>query len=213
MYVLYLLKDGVPTVKYLSIESAKNGVASGLKNCITKAFQGFRITKFSERLLGLNVDGASVNTGILKGLRAKIKKEADWLQLVHCFNHRLELALKDAFSNSAFKAVEEFFNEIYSLYQTSPKIYHELQGIAEAYGETIPKPTKTYGMRWIDHKLQAMRIGLGHYGPLIRHIKFLSQTDSQPKRRAQLIGFIKHLKNVSLPLSMSIYLDVLSPKC
>ena len=74
MYVLYLLKDGVPTVKYLSIESAKNGVASGLKNCITKAFQGFRITKFSERLLGLNVDGASVNTGILKGLRAKIKK-------------------------------------------------------------------------------------------------------------------------------------------
>ena len=139
MYVLYLLKDGVPIVKYLSIESATNGAASGLKNCITKAFQGFRITKFSERLLGLNVAGASANTGILKGLRAKIKKEADWLQLVHCFNHRLELALKDAFSNFAFQAVEEFLNEIYSLYQTSPKRYRELQRIAEAYGEAIPK--------------------------------------------------------------------------
>ena len=56
-----------------------------------------------------------------------------------------------------------------------------------------------------------MRIGLEHYGPLISHIESLSQTDSQPKRRAQLIGFIKRWKNASLPLSMSIYLDVLSP--
>ena len=110
VYLLYLSKDGVPVVEYLSIESAGNSDASGLQNCITKAFQRFRITKFSERLLGLNVDDASVNTVIHKGLGAKIKEEADWLQLVHCFNHRLELSLKDAFSNSAFNAVEEFLN-------------------------------------------------------------------------------------------------------
>ena len=108
VYVLYLSKDGVPIAKYLSKESAKNGDASGLKNCITKAFQRFGIGKFPERLLGLNFDGASVNTGIHKGLRAKIKEEVDWLQLVHCYNHRLELALKDTFSNSAFKVREEF---------------------------------------------------------------------------------------------------------
>ena len=104
-------------------------------------------------MLGLNFDGASVNTDIHKGLRAKIKEEADWLQLVHCFDHRSELTLKDGFSNSAFKAVEEFLNEIYSLYQTSPKRYHKLQRIAETYEETIPKPTKAYRTRWIDHKL------------------------------------------------------------
>ena len=61
VYVLYLLKDGVPIVKYLSIGNAKNGDASGLKTWITKAFQRFRITKFSEQLLGLNVDGACEN--------------------------------------------------------------------------------------------------------------------------------------------------------
>ena len=125
-------------------------------------------------MFGLNVDGASVNSGIQKGLGAKTKEEADWLQLVHCFNHRLQLALKDAFSNSAFKVVQEFLNEIYSLYQTSPKRYHELQRIAEAYGETLPKPTEDYRMRWIDHKLQAVRIGLDYYGPLISHMKSLS---------------------------------------
>ena len=155
VYVLYLSKDGVPVVKYLSIESAENGDADRLKDCISKAFERIGITKFSERLLGLNVDGANVNTGTHKGLGAKIKEEADWLQLVHCFNHCLELALKDAFSNSRFKAVEEFLNEIYSLYQTSTKRYRELKRVAESYGETIPKPTKAYGTRWNDRKLRA----------------------------------------------------------
>ena len=34
VYVLYLLKDGVPILKSLSTESAKNGDASRSKNCI-----------------------------------------------------------------------------------------------------------------------------------------------------------------------------------
>ena len=34
VYVLYLSKNGVPIVKYLAIESAKNGDASGSKKCI-----------------------------------------------------------------------------------------------------------------------------------------------------------------------------------
>ena len=97
------------------------------------------------------------------------------------------------------------------LYQTSPKKYCELKRVAEAYGETIPKPTKAYGTRWIDHKLRAMQIALDHYGPLIHHIESLLQTDLQPKWRAQLSGFLKCWKHASLPLSMSIYLDVLSP--
>ena len=107
----------MPIVKYFSIGSAENGDTSGLKNFVTKAFQRFGITKFSEQLLGLNVDGASVNTGIYKGLRAKIKEEADWIQLAHCYNHCLELALKDISSNFALKVREEFLTEIYSLYQ------------------------------------------------------------------------------------------------
>ena len=189
VYVLYISKDGVPIVKYLSIASDENDDADGLKDCISKAFEKIGITKFSKRMLGLNVDGANVNTGIHKGLGAKIKEEADWLQLVHCFNHCLELALKDAFSNSWFKAIEEFLNEICLLYQTSPKRYRKLKRVAEAYGETVPKPTKAYGTRWIDHKLWA----LDHYGPLIHHIESLLQTDSQPKRRVQLSGFVGNM--------------------
>lgn len=105
MNVLYLSNGGAPVAKYLFIVGTKMVT---LLVCITKAFQRLGITKFPERLLGLN-DGVNVNTGIHMGLRAKIK-EADWLQLIHCFNNQLELALKDAFDNSTFKAVKKVLN-------------------------------------------------------------------------------------------------------
>ena len=53
----------------------------------------------------LNVNGAKVKIGIHKGRGVKIKEDTDWLQLVHCFNHWLELLLKDASDNSAFKEI------------------------------------------------------------------------------------------------------------
>ena len=75
VYILYLLNAGVPVVNYLSIESVENGYAAGLKDYTNKAFQRFSTPKFSEQLFGLNVDGTNMDTGIHKGLGAKIKKQ------------------------------------------------------------------------------------------------------------------------------------------
>ena len=49
---------------------------------------------------GVNVDGGSVNTAIWRGLGLKIKKDTPLLMLSHCFNHRLEVAIKDAVKES-----------------------------------------------------------------------------------------------------------------
>lgn len=49
---------------------------------------------FSPRLYCLNGDGASVNTGINKGLGAQLKESVPWLTFVHCFNDCFELAIK-----------------------------------------------------------------------------------------------------------------------
>ena len=49
----------------------------------------------SQKVIVLNVDGAVVNTGIHHG--ALMKESSPWLQVIHCFNHILELSIKDAF--------------------------------------------------------------------------------------------------------------------
>ena len=116
IFILFL-SDGFPALRYLSIESVDNATATGVLSSLTTAFERFGVLWFEKSLLGLNCDGASVNLGQFGGLGALIKEKAPWLELVHCFNHRIELALKDAFENSAFVKIETILMKLYYLYQ------------------------------------------------------------------------------------------------
>ena len=60
--------------------------------------------------LALNVDVASVNKGIHRGLGVKIKEDVPWLMLVHSFNHCLELAINDTVSAIFFDEIEVMLN-------------------------------------------------------------------------------------------------------
>lgn len=68
--------------------------------------------------------------------------------------------------------------ELYYLYETSPKRKRELKTLAEAVNKTAAKPRAT-GMRWIDHKYQAMKNVFKNLGVYITHIEYLTQTPKQ----------------------------------
>lgn len=210
VYVLFL-HEGTPMVKYLSIESVKSADAEGVKESIEDAFNRIGITRFSSRLTGLNADGASVNMGIHRGLGAILKKTAPWLEVIHCFNHRVELAIKDAFDHTEFGKIDEMLLKLHYLYKKSPKRLRELQIFSEAMDRAVPRPSKANGTRWIDHKFKAMETILENYGVFMAHIESLSHTDSQVLKRAELEGFAKKWQHASYPVHMAIYLDVLSP--
>ena len=66
--------------------------------------------------MGLNVDGASVNTDVHNGVGVLMQADSPWLQMIHCFNHRLELAIKDAFKNNNFNKIDEMLMTFCYLY-------------------------------------------------------------------------------------------------
>ena len=101
--------------------------------------------------------------------------------------------------------------KFYYLYQKSPKHLGELKHMAEAREKSVPKPSKSYGTRWIDHKLTSTKIMLENYGAYISHIDSLCQTDSQALKRAELKGYLLKWNDASIPISLAIYLDILSP--
>ena len=70
--------------------------------------------------------------------------------------------------------IDETLMKLYYLYKKSPKPLWELTRIAEAWEKSVPKPSKCYGTRWIDHKLTSMKIILENYGAYISHIELLS---------------------------------------
>ena len=100
LYVLFLSLSSVPVLRFLSVESPEHAHADGLKACIEDSFHCISITPLHTQLASLNIDGAAINTGIHSGLGVKFKESALWVSLLRCFNHRLELAVKDTFDNT-----------------------------------------------------------------------------------------------------------------
>ena len=104
IYILFIC-GGVPVLKYFSIESVKVADSAGLKETLEKAFLRFGFKNYYDKLVGLNLDGASVNMGRMNGLGKLVRDEAHWFDIVHCFNHRLELAIKVVFTTTTFTAI------------------------------------------------------------------------------------------------------------
>ena len=88
--------------------------------------------------------------------------------------------VKDAFKNDNFNKIDEMLINFCYLHKKSPKHLQELKRIAEAWKKSKPKPSKSYGTPWIDHKVS------------------LSQTDSQALKRAELKGYLLKWKDASL---------------
>ena len=155
-YVLFLLCNGNPMLKFISIEPANNANAEGIHICIKEAFEQAGVLDLSKKVIMLNVDGAAVNTGVHHGASVLMKEPSPWLQLIHCFNHRLELSIKNAFKTDAFVKIDEILMKLYYLYQKSPKRLRELKHMSEAWEKSVPKLSKSHGTCWIDHKLKSM---------------------------------------------------------
>ena len=128
-----------------SVWSYSNTDAEGKKETISASFSHFGIWNSCSGLVALNVDGASVNMGIYRGLGNLVKEDdAPWLNLVHCFNHWDKLATKDSLPIHVLqKSTNCWENSINCIRRV-----RELE--AEALEKTVPNPSRTngYEMDW-----------------------------------------------------------------
>ena len=115
VYILFLNR-GVQKVKFSSIESIQSANAEGLLLPLKDYSERIGKAEFQIRIHDLNVDGTSVNRGEHNGLGTKICEEyAPWLTVIHCFNHRLELAIKDALKGTFFDEIDTMLLKLHYL--------------------------------------------------------------------------------------------------
>ena len=130
--------------------------------------------------------------------------------LVHCFNHCLELAIKDVFSETFFDEIDVMLRRIYYFYKNNPKRPRELKELGRIFEKTVQNPSKSTKTPWIAHKVRAMEIILASHWIFMAHICSLSQTDSQALKRAEIEGLAKKwLQGKYMHLAM--FLDILTP--
>ena len=101
-------------------EKSPSADATTLHGVITDQLEAMKIPL--KNLRGLATDGASVMTGITRGLAALMKKDVTSLVAVHCVCHRLALACTDTNEElEVIKDVETEVTQLSKVFDNSPK--------------------------------------------------------------------------------------------
>ena len=177
-----------------------------------KLFLRFGFKKYYDKLVGLNLDGASINMGRMNGLGKLIRDEAPWVEIVHCFNHRMELAIKDTVTTTTFyHNIYEMLTKLYYLYQKSPKPIQQLRELNDTFKKLIPKPTKPMGhCGWILNSSYGKNIGK-LWALYMTYLEQLANSDSQPKKQEKIKGYLNKWQEAGYAIRMAIFIDILSP--
>ena len=82
---------------------------------------------------------------------------------------------------------------LHYMYEKSPKRLRKLQMLAELMEESIRKPDKANGTKWLHHKSRALSTLLLGYPVIVAHLKSMSSDKSnlKPVDKIRFSGYVK----------------------
>ena len=169
VYVIKTCKDGKPHYDVLSLEQPEDANAAGLKlsleNAIKKAKFSFNCC---EHEIGLGSDGTNTNKRLYE-----LEKEdvGDHLCLILCLNHKLELAVHNAFQQSSLN--EDAEKQLVLTYYSSKKAnlkWHLFKRHAITVGESYCHYKRPSGTRWVAHQSDALDSFLSNLACLLGYL-------------------------------------------
>ncbi|XP_071835235.1 zinc finger protein 862-like [Apostichopus japonicus] len=208
-YILFLDAEGQLVSTLLGLNDVEHGTAEGLKKVLEETFAKMDMGNFKTHLVGLGADGANVNLGKKKGLAALLRAEIPWLVSVHCFNHRLELAMKDALDKTYYSEITNTLMLLFYAYKNSPKRLRELKALGDIMNEVVNKPLKAHGTRWVQHKLQATEALLKSYSVVVAHLENMANDKTHDQAKAK--GILDKVNNFKFVSHLLYFQHLLRP--
>ena len=216
MILVRVEREGTPAcfvVSLLDMNSLGGMGANTIKKAIDSIFietgsVPLTASGYKYKLVSATADGACVNFGIYNGVLTQLKKDRMWLIKIHCVNHRLELAIKDAVKDiSQSKECERFYISIFNLFRNSGKLKCAVKKAAEALNITYYTLPKIFGTRFISHRRRGFTKLLHNWPSLI--VGFDNDLNTKADMRAKLSGISKRLNDYRLLCIVYSYLDIL----
>ena len=204
------------TISFFSLRNPPSQDAEGIFSAVKKAFADEGLEHPLINIVFLASDGASVNSGIKKGLISLIRKETPWVGFVWCFAHRLELALKQALKE-CFEQFTTCLTNLYYLFEKSSKNLRELKVLHELLKEICEfednqvKPHRATGTRWVAHKLETLHNMLDKYGLYMQHFENIIADTSKQTDKAKLKGKRRQFQMAEILVFSALFFDFLEP--
>ena len=115
-------KEGRQMIHFLGCISTPKADADGIVKSIESAVQlGLDVTliEFGKKLVAIGTDGAAVMTGCRGGVVAKLRQSvAPTIVGIHCFAHRLELAIHDVIKlHNTYSTFDKLLLDLWLFYK------------------------------------------------------------------------------------------------
>lgn len=117
--VLRYLYNGVIHEEFVGFKYAESVNAESLCKYITEHL--FDLGIDIKACIGQSYDGASVMSGHLSGVQARIKEYSEMALYVHCYAHRLNLVVVDCCKSVKFAA--DFFAQLQHLFMSGSFVH------------------------------------------------------------------------------------------
>ena len=128
--------------------------------------------------------------------------------LIHCVNHRVELAIKDSFDESLFSAVDKLYITLFNLFKNSEAIKSNVCQAAEVLEisvDTLPKLTRT---RFVSHPRRVFTRLVDMWPAIVIALEnSLTAHKHKPDTRVKISGLVTQLRSYKFICLICWYLD------
>ena len=139
-----------------------------------------------------------------------MKRERPWLLTVHCVNHRIELAVKEAFTaEPIFDEVEEFYIAIFYYLKNSGAVKAQVKEAAETLDITNYVLPKITGTRFVAHRKRGYQKFVHMWPALIVAFENSKAETKVSAKKAKLEGYLRKLRSIRMLFKFAANLDLL----
>lgn len=204
VYVRYM-KENEPVTRFIGITNPDTVDAAGIFNAINSVLTSNLIDEKQgetldnnvyKKLINANFDGASVMSGDVSGVQARLKKKQPGLLYTHCVAHKLELAVLDAIKCDAkyLQVFDDNINALFRYYYYSTVRRKELQKVADFLETEFKQLGRLKNIRWLASRSRALTILEKDFKIIIFDLESKTYS-SNDVTAAKARGFLKFLKN------------------
>lgn len=149
--VLYIkiVKNGEAKVFFVANVTVPDGKAETIFQAILEWLESNNIDV--DKVMALGSDGAAVMMGVRNGVGKKFKDVNAMLVHIHCYAHRLALAVSQAsFAVEQLKTYQETVNSIYFYFHNSAQRYNKLREIYSLLeDDNLISLKQPHSVRWL----------------------------------------------------------------
>lgn len=187
-----------------------SSIKLGIIQAVESALSDVEVPNWTEKVVGFGADGALVNLGQKGGVAAKLKQHVPHFIEVHCFPHRLELALLNIQRDCKLASkVYNIMHLVWKTYHFSPKYKHELKTLGSQLGIDVLQPTRVKGLRWLPHVSRALDVFINpvkdgdlikdesQYAAVLQPMEHLASTSPKAEIKGRALNVSRAMKEAS----------------